>query len=167
MLRVYSGLSGEWSLVFNVTLQLTESGSAPIAFIAPVSGTVDVRHHRVPDRPAGGRLPPGLRRLRIPRIRLRRGGAADGLPETSPGCGPQGESAPWRTCSTAGPVRRSTAWVSGTRAGRLMAGDRGTRTHVDCTGQLNLVHNGIIVNADDLRTELIAAGHRFATRGRQ
>src|SRR6478735_10393150 len=36
--------------------------------------------------------------------------------------------------------------------------------HVDCTGQLNLVHNGIIVNADDLRTELIAAGHRFATR---
>lgn len=36
--------------------------------------------------------------------------------------------------------------------------------HADCTGQLNLVHNGIVVNADDLRTELIAAGHRFATR---
>lgn len=35
--------------------------------------------------------------------------------------------------------------------------------HTDCTGRINLVHNGIIANADDLRTELAAAGHRFAT----
>lgn len=35
--------------------------------------------------------------------------------------------------------------------------------HVDCSGRISLVHNGIIENADELRAELIDAGHRFAT----
>ena len=35
--------------------------------------------------------------------------------------------------------------------------------HIDCTGQICLVHNGIIVNAVSLRDALISAGHRFAT----
>ncbi|MDH6196253.1 glucosamine--fructose-6-phosphate aminotransferase (isomerizing) [Mycobacterium frederiksbergense] len=35
--------------------------------------------------------------------------------------------------------------------------------HVDCTGQISLVHNGIIENAVSLRTMLTAAGHCFAT----
>lgn len=35
--------------------------------------------------------------------------------------------------------------------------------HSDCDGKLALVHNGIIENADTLRRELEAAGHRFRT----
>ncbi|MCV7435358.1 glutamine--fructose-6-phosphate transaminase (isomerizing) [Mycolicibacterium bacteremicum] len=41
--------------------------------------------------------------------------------------------------------------------------EKNAHPHTDCTGQLNLVHNGIIVNAVELRAELMAAGHRFAT----
>lgn len=35
--------------------------------------------------------------------------------------------------------------------------------HSDCSGQLSLVHNGIITNAEQLRDVLTAAGHVFAT----
>ncbi|MEN2740805.1 glutamine--fructose-6-phosphate transaminase (isomerizing) [Microbacterium sp. X-17] len=35
--------------------------------------------------------------------------------------------------------------------------------HRDCTGRIALAHNGIIENADLLRTELVARGHRFAS----
>lgn len=35
--------------------------------------------------------------------------------------------------------------------------------HVDCTGRISLVHNGIIENAETLRQELAQAGHQFAT----
>ncbi len=35
--------------------------------------------------------------------------------------------------------------------------------HTDCSGRINLVHNGIIENADTLRSALISAGHHFAT----
>src|SRR5690348_2431492 len=41
--------------------------------------------------------------------------------------------------------------------------ERNAHPHVDCTGTLALVHNGIIENADVLRTRLERAGHRFAT----
>src|SRR5690349_21247485 len=41
--------------------------------------------------------------------------------------------------------------------------ERNAHPHVDCTGSLALVHNGIIENADVLRTRLERAGHRFAT----
>lgn len=33
----------------------------------------------------------------------------------------------------------------------------------DCTGRISIVHNGIIENADELRTCLIAGGHAFAS----
>ncbi|MBI4421405.1 MAG: glutamine--fructose-6-phosphate transaminase (isomerizing) [Gemmatimonadetes bacterium] len=35
--------------------------------------------------------------------------------------------------------------------------------HIDCSGQIALVHNGIIENADVLRARLELAGHRFVT----
>ena len=35
--------------------------------------------------------------------------------------------------------------------------------HVDCAGDVHVVHNGIIENADDLRAELNLGGHRFET----
>ncbi len=35
--------------------------------------------------------------------------------------------------------------------------------HADCTGQISLVHNGVIDNADALTNALTAAGHRFAS----
>src|SRR5204863_1163402 len=38
---------------------------------------------------------------------------------------------------------------------------RNAHPHVDCTGRLALVHNGIIENADALRSALQASGHRF------
>ncbi|WP_319455169.1 MULTISPECIES: glutamine--fructose-6-phosphate transaminase (isomerizing) [unclassified Mycobacterium] len=35
--------------------------------------------------------------------------------------------------------------------------------HVDCTGRISLVHNGIVENADALRKSLAASSHRFAS----
>jgi glutamine---fructose-6-phosphate transaminase (isomerizing) len=35
--------------------------------------------------------------------------------------------------------------------------------HVDCTGRIYLVHNGIVENVHDLRRDLTRAGHRIAT----
>jgi len=40
---------------------------------------------------------------------------------------------------------------------------RNAHPHSDCCGEVTLVHNGIIENADALRTALEAAGHDFAT----
>src|SRR2546430_3862871 len=41
--------------------------------------------------------------------------------------------------------------------------ERNAHPHTDCGGTLALVHNGIIENADVLRTRLERAGHRFTT----
>ena len=41
--------------------------------------------------------------------------------------------------------------------------DCNAHPHVDCSGALALVHNGIIENADVLRARLTQEGHRFAT----
>src|SRR6266545_3210631 len=41
--------------------------------------------------------------------------------------------------------------------------ERNAHPHVDCTGTVALVHNGIIENAEILRARLERAGHRFAT----
>ncbi|PYP16386.1 MAG: glutamine--fructose-6-phosphate transaminase (isomerizing) [Gemmatimonadetes bacterium] len=41
--------------------------------------------------------------------------------------------------------------------------DCNAHPHLDCTGTLALVHNGIIENADLLRARLTQEGHRFAT----
>jgi glutamine---fructose-6-phosphate transaminase (isomerizing) len=35
--------------------------------------------------------------------------------------------------------------------------------HIDCLGEVNVVHNGIIENADELRSELTLRGHTFRT----
>jgi len=41
--------------------------------------------------------------------------------------------------------------------------DSNAHPHVDCRGEIALVHNGIIENADQLRVRLQEAGHRFVT----
>src|SRR6202008_271303 len=41
--------------------------------------------------------------------------------------------------------------------------ERNAHPHIDCTGTIALVHNGIIENADALRVRLEQAGHRFVT----
>lgn len=41
--------------------------------------------------------------------------------------------------------------------------DQNAHPHMDCTGTLAIVHNGIIENYQELRTELLEAGHRFAS----
>lgn len=41
--------------------------------------------------------------------------------------------------------------------------ERNAHPHVDCTGQISLVHNGIIENAAGLRVALAGSGHTFAT----
>ncbi|NLG70145.1 MAG: glutamine--fructose-6-phosphate transaminase (isomerizing) [Firmicutes bacterium] len=41
--------------------------------------------------------------------------------------------------------------------------DRNAHPHVDCTGHLAVVHNGIIDNHAELRRELEARGHRFVS----
>jgi glucosamine--fructose-6-phosphate aminotransferase (isomerizing) len=41
--------------------------------------------------------------------------------------------------------------------------ERNAHPHVDCTGQIAVVHNGIIENADVLRTRLECCGHQFVT----
>jgi glutamine---fructose-6-phosphate transaminase (isomerizing) len=40
--------------------------------------------------------------------------------------------------------------------------ERNAHPHFGCTGRISLVHNGIIENANFLRNELQALGHRFA-----
>jgi len=42
--------------------------------------------------------------------------------------------------------------------------DTNAHPHVDCTGDIALVHNGIIENAEVLRTHLQRRGHRFNTQ---
>lgn len=44
-----------------------------------------------------------------------------------------------------------------------MVTEANAHPHADCTGNICLVHNGIIENADELREELCAAGHSFAS----
>src|SRR5688572_6688055 len=41
--------------------------------------------------------------------------------------------------------------------------ERNAPPHVDCSGRIVIVHNGIIENADVLRKRLERAGHRFTT----
>jgi glutamine---fructose-6-phosphate transaminase (isomerizing) len=41
--------------------------------------------------------------------------------------------------------------------------ERNAHPHIDCTGRISLVHNGIIENADTLRHVLATTGHRFAS----
>ena len=41
--------------------------------------------------------------------------------------------------------------------------DANAHPHTDCTGDIAVVHNGIIDNYDDLRADLAATGHEFAS----
>lgn len=41
--------------------------------------------------------------------------------------------------------------------------DRNAHPHLDCTGRIAVVHNGIIENYQELKRELLAGGHSFAS----
>ncbi|QLG64307.1 glutamine--fructose-6-phosphate transaminase (isomerizing) [Halorarum salinum] len=41
--------------------------------------------------------------------------------------------------------------------------DENAHPHIDCTGSVSVVHNGIIENHEELRTELSERGHRFSS----
>jgi glucosamine--fructose-6-phosphate aminotransferase (isomerizing) len=44
-----------------------------------------------------------------------------------------------------------------------LVSEANSHPHVDCTGAVHVVHNGIIENADELRAVLVAGGHRMST----
>ncbi len=44
-----------------------------------------------------------------------------------------------------------------------LVSEANSHPHVDCTGEVHVVHNGVIENADDLRRTLLARGHLFAS----
>ena len=65
-------------------------------------------------------------------------------------------------CSTANLV--GTSGIAHTRwATHGAPSDRNSHPHLDCTGRVAIVHNGIIENYRALREELLAAGHEFAS----
>jgi len=41
--------------------------------------------------------------------------------------------------------------------------DENAHPHLDCKGQISVVHNGIIENFDSIKARLVAGGHRFAS----
>src|SRR3989442_8614122 len=69
----------------------------------------------------------------------------------------------WRQAFEGEPVHGSTGIAHTRWATHGAPTTRNAHPHVDCTGRLALVHNGIIENADALRAALQASGHRFCT----
>ena len=63
-----------------------------------------------------------------------------------------------------GAPTRGTSGIAHTRwATHGAPTSRNAHPHTDCSGSTALVHNGIIENADALRRQLEALGHRFRT----
>ncbi|MBR3384119.1 MAG: glutamine--fructose-6-phosphate aminotransferase, partial [Atopobiaceae bacterium] len=65
-------------------------------------------------------------------------------------------------CATANPV--GTSGIAHTRwATHGAPTDRNAHPHRDCSGRIAVVHNGIIENYRELKAQLMAAGHEFAS----
>ena len=84
-------------------------------------------------------------------------------------CSSRSGPASWPTSRRRSPTgRRTPRSASPTRAGRPTAG-RTTSTpipHRDCTGEITVIHNGIIENFRELRDGLEARGHTLDLRDR-
>jgi glucosamine--fructose-6-phosphate aminotransferase (isomerizing) len=68
-----------------------------------------------------------------------------------------------KTSLSRDPVRGSCGIAHTRWATHGAPNERNAHPHVDCTGQIAVVHNGIIENADLLRTKLEQEGHQFVT----
>jgi glucosamine--fructose-6-phosphate aminotransferase (isomerizing) len=44
-----------------------------------------------------------------------------------------------------------------------LVSERNSHPHIDCSGDIHVVHNGVIENADELRAALVAGGHHMST----
>ena len=109
-------------------------------------------------RPGAPRVP----RLRLGRHRPRHGRRATSSWRSGPASWPILRTA----LADATPSPRSWAWP--TRAGRpTVVRTTSTRIpHVDCTGDITVIHNGIIENFRALREGLAARGHILRSRDR-
>ena len=123
-----------------------------------------MRHRRLYGSPRGGADP--HRRTaapRVPRLRLGRASPSSTIRAT---CSSRSGPASWPTSRRPSPIaRRTPRSASRTPAGRPTAG-RTTSTpipHQDCTGEITVIHNGIIENFRELRDGLEERGHTLTS----